>query len=195
VVLVDYFNDEKAQDSGEKKYGKNLKPWMKWAGIGIISIGAALGINHYTGDKAGIERLVSGGAKPAQASQAKPGSKLESLTEKNFVAWLRAEVAKKNRYLVWELKDGQPSPLAAEPVLPILNDNTYTAAKKLYFVSIVKSQAGYHVEYRETDEAFNKDVDAGKILIITGLETASPQSKTQAQTGQSAMRGLQQILR
>jgi hypothetical protein len=172
-----------------------VKKWVKWA-AGAVMVGAiGYGVNHYTGDKLGLEKLVTGKSSYAAESaganpQAKGSGRLDSKIHDSY--WLKAELLKQKLYLVWFERDDKKGlyPAAAKLTEPVVTDNTYTAVEKYYRVTFDEA---YNVKVTEFDEVFLKELNEGKIRIATGYVTA-PSAKTQT-SGPSTAQSLQRILR
>jgi hypothetical protein len=119
-----------------------VKKWVKQA-AGIVAAGAiSYGVNHYTGDKLGLEKLIAGnktaqsvqyqaaGALPAE-KYALQKSPLELLLEK-----FKAENPGERIYIAWvEREDLNKKKKIVTPVIFIggVIDDTYTEIKKVLF--------------------------------------------------------------
>jgi len=170
-----------------------VKKWVKWA-AGAVMVGAiGYGVNHYTGDKTGIERLVTGKSSYAAESaganpQAKGSGRLDSKIHDSY--WLKAELLKQKLYFVLLIRNSVEILAAAQLKDPVVADDAYTAVEKYYRVTFDEA---YNVKVTEFDEVFLKELNEGKIRIATGYVTA-PSAKTQT-SGPSTAQSLQRILR
>jgi hypothetical protein len=162
---------------------QELRGWVKWT-VGVLAIGTAgYFANHYTGDRTGLEKLITGKSiSTAQYSGANPQAK-GSVQRARFpsVIELKAELLKQGLYFVLLERNGLRLLAAAQPIKPIVTDNSHTAIEKFYLITI---DASYKVKLTEPDEAFLKELNEGKISIITGYQSTSPSARTQTQQGQ-----------
>ena len=186
MILIGAFT--KKVDSGlEGMMPKNeIRGWAKWTvgALGILTAGYFA--NHYTGDKTGIEKLVTG--KSSYAAQG-AGANLKTRIPTGYD--IKAELLKQKLYFVLLDRNGTIIPAAAQLKEPVITDNTYTAVEKFYRVTLDDS---YKIKLTEFDEAFLKELDEGKIKIATGYLVA-PKTGTAQPSGPNPLQSMQRILR
>lgn len=179
VVKIGIFRKEElTSESDDQRYGRKLKGWVKWT-AGIVLAGAiGYGANHYTGDKTGLEKLITREnaveKKSASQYQGRGNAASENYAPltmndlKSALTGLNAEQLK-DVYIIWIDREGKIMPVA---IRGGITDNTYTEVKEVL--------GG---ELKEGD------------LIITGYATPTSKKRTQSQSGQNTLRSLQRIIR
>lgn len=176
-----YKSEKKVSDSGEEYASKKMRSWVKW--VAYIGSAAMIGvaINHYTGDKTGLEQMITG----------KPAGKLEEKASiKPNINYLKSELLKQKLYLVMLEWNGKEILAAAQPTTPVITDGSYTSIEKFYFIDIKEFP---NIKLVEPDEAFIKDLEAGKVNVVLGYATSS--TKSTQQSGTNPLQSFQRILR
>ena len=163
-----------------------VKKLVKWAAGAVMASAIGYGVNHYTGDKIGIEKLVTG--KSSYAAQG-AGANLQSRIPTGYD--IKAELLKQKLYFVLLDRNGTIVPAAAQLKEPVVADNTYTAVEKFYRVTLDDS---YKIKLAEFDAVFLKELDEGKIKIATGYLVA-PKTGTAQSSGPNPLQSMQRILR
>jgi hypothetical protein len=162
-----------------------VKKWVKWSVSALAAIAIVSGV-HYSG----LEKLVTG---KGSAVQAKPARKYETL------------VIGSNKYEV--IKFGSPYYLSVPDFRKVYSElqkfnseerkgvaTIYVIRDKVVIVPVLIKKGITDNTNTAIDKVLVGELKEGDIFI-TGYESTSPQSKTQAQTGPSAIQGLQRIIR
>lgn len=162
-----------------------IRGWVKWTvgALGILTAGYFA--NHYTGDKTGIEKLVTG--KSSYAAQG-AGANLKTRIPTGYD--IKAELLKQKLYFVLLDRNGTIIPAAAQLKEPVITDNTYTAVEKFYSVTLDDS---YKIKLAEFDAAFLKELEEGKINIAIG--DAAAKTGAAQLGGPNPLQSMQRILR
>ncbi|HJX05941.1 MAG TPA: hypothetical protein VJ461_04465 [Candidatus Nanoarchaeia archaeon] len=166
----------------------HVKKWVKWA-AGAVMVGAiGYGVNHYTGDKIGLERLITGKEQVAETKTIEPklmrfGSEQYEVIKIPDTPYLYSVTDHRKLYAAIQKLTPEERKSAAtlyilkydELVIPVLikkgvTDNSYTAVEKVL--------AG---ELKEGDS------------IIIGYASGSPPAT--ARPGQNPLQSMQRILR
>jgi hypothetical protein len=182
-MSIFYKTEQKTRENGEQYAERQMRGWAKWAAYIGTAAAIGIGINHFTGDPSGLEKMV--GVK--QESQV--DSRYKNMDLGNL---LKTELLKQKKlYLVQLIWNGQDYLAGAQLKQPVVADTSYTAVEKFYFLDL----SGFppKVETYEPPEAFKKDLEEKKVQIVTAYATGT--QRTTQQTGQNPLQSMTRMLR
>jgi len=179
-----FYKEEQRVSHSEGKYTtRKVRGWAKWTVYISSAFIIGVTVNHFTGDKTGLEKLVTGSGGSSQVVSQAPGAKPYAKQEVNpleaLIAKFKAEYPGEQIGVVWvekkEVKNGKETGktyITPSIIIRDVTDNSYTGVKKVLFGDL-----------KEGD------------LVITGYANPSAKTAAQSQTGPSALQSMQRILR